>query len=130
MRRCTAEGALPSGDHWFRNDMLKNIDIEFYNAGGVLFGVKEYVPALMEYVNRYKAELKFMHTLIKVDGPAKTAWFKKADADGNVEIVETKFDMLHVVPPQQAPDFVRVSPLADAAGWVDVGSGDPAPQDL
>ena len=109
-----------SGDHWFRNDTLKNIDIEFYNAGGVLFGVKEYVPALMEYVNRYKAELKFMHTLFKVDGPAKTAWFKKTDTDGAVEIVETKFDMLHVVPPQQAPDFVRVSPLADAAGWVDV----------
>jgi sulfide:quinone oxidoreductase len=28
--------------------------------------------------------------------------------------------MIHVVPPQTAPDFVRVSPLADAAGWVDV----------
>jgi sulfide:quinone oxidoreductase len=28
--------------------------------------------------------------------------------------------MIHVVPPQVAPDFVRVSPLADAAGWVDV----------
>jgi len=33
------------------------------------------------------------------------------------------FDMIHVVPPQKSPDFVRVSPLADAAGWVDV---DPA----
>jgi len=28
-----------------------------------------------------------------------------------------------VVPPQRAPDFVRVSPLADAAGWVDVDPG-------
>jgi sulfide:quinone oxidoreductase len=28
--------------------------------------------------------------------------------------------MLHVCPPQTAPDFIRVSPLADAAGWVDV----------
>jgi sulfide:quinone oxidoreductase len=28
-----------------------------------------------------------------------------------------------VVPPQLAPDFVRASPLADAAGWIDV---DPA----
>ena len=28
--------------------------------------------------------------------------------------------MMHVCPPQVAPDFVRVSPLADAAGWVDV----------
>ncbi|PKP63862.1 MAG: TIGR01244 family phosphatase, partial [Alphaproteobacteria bacterium HGW-Alphaproteobacteria-8] len=33
-----------SGDAWFRNGALKNIDIQFMNAGGVLFGVKEYVP--------------------------------------------------------------------------------------
>ena len=33
------------------------------------------------------------------------------------------FDMIHVVPPQKAPDCIRVSPLADAAGWADI---DPA----
>ncbi len=109
-----------SGDHWFRSGVLKDISIEFYNAGGVLFGVKEYVPALMEYIKRYHAELKFTHTLFKIDGPSKTAWFKKVDGDGKEEIVETKFDMIHVCPPQCAPDFIRVSPLADAAGWLDV----------
>jgi len=30
------------------------------------------------------------------------------------------FDMLHVVPPQSAPDFIKTSPLANAEGWVDV----------
>lgn len=109
-----------SASAWERAGVLKNMSIEFYNAGGVLFGVKEYVPALMEYIKRYDAKLQFSHTLTKVDGPGKTAWFTKTDADGNSETVETKFDMLHVVPPQIAPDFVRVSPLADAAGWVDV----------
>ena len=34
--------------------------------------------------------------------------------------VEKDFDMIHVVPPQTAPDFVRKSALADAAGWVEV----------
>jgi sulfide:quinone oxidoreductase len=28
--------------------------------------------------------------------------------------------MIHVTPPQSAPDFVRNSPLANDAGWVDV----------
>src|SRR5258708_11220375 len=28
--------------------------------------------------------------------------------------------MLHVCPPQTAPDFVRSSPLAGDAGWIDV----------
>ena len=30
------------------------------------------------------------------------------------------FDLLHVTPPMCAPDFIRLSPLADKAGWVDV----------
>ena len=112
-----------SGDHWHRTGRLNNIQIDFYNAGAVLFGVKEYVPALMEYIGKYKANLHFSHRLTRIDGPAKTAWFTKTAADGSTETVETGFDMIHVVPPQIAPDFVRVSPLADAAGWVDV---DPA----
>ena len=109
-----------SADHWLKSGAIGNIEIEFYNAGGVLFGVKDYVPALMSYIERYNAQLKFMHNLSRIDGPSKTAWFTKTDADGNKETVETKFDMIHVVPPQCAPDFIRVSPLADAAGWVDV----------
>jgi sulfide:quinone oxidoreductase len=109
-----------SADHWLRSGRLANVDIEFYNSGPVLFGVKEYVPALMEYVKRYRAKLNFNHRLTKIDGPAKKAWFTATDADGNTSTLETTFDMIHVVPPQQAPDFIRASTLVDAAGWVDV----------
>jgi sulfide:quinone oxidoreductase len=109
-----------SADHWFRTGRLKDIRIDFYNAGAVLFGVKEYVPALMAYIEKYDAKLHFQHRLTRVDGPAKTAWFARTAADGTVDTVETGFDMIHVVPPQVAPDFVRVSALADTAGWVDV----------
>ncbi|MCI5111186.1 MAG: bifunctional protein tyrosine phosphatase family protein/NAD(P)/FAD-dependent oxidoreductase [Marivita sp.] len=109
-----------SGDAWFRKGVLKNIDIQFMNAGGVLFGVKDYVPALMEYVKKYDASLNFFHNLIAVDGPAKTATFAVNAPDAEPATVTVEFDMLHVCPPQTAPDFIRVSPLADAAGWVDV----------
>jgi sulfide:quinone oxidoreductase len=109
-----------SADHWYRQGLLKDIDIDFFNAGAVLFGVKEYVPALMAYIERYQAQLHFQHTLTRIDGEKKRAWFSKADADGTKSVIETDFDIIHVVPPQVAPDFVRVSPLADAAGWVDV----------
>jgi len=109
-----------SGDAWSRRGVLKDIDIHFNNAGGVLFGIKDYVPALMEYVEKYDATLNFFHNLVAVDGPAKKAWFNVAKPDTPAERVEMDFDMLHVVPPQTAPDFIRVSPLADAAGWVDV----------
>lgn len=109
-----------SGDAWFRRGVLKDIDIQFNNAGGVLFGVKDYVPALMEYVKKYNAHLNFFHNLVAVDGHAKKAWFDVAKPDTPVERVEMEFDMMHVCPPQTAPDFIRVSPLADSAGWVDV----------
>lgn len=109
-----------SADHWHRTGVLKNIDIDFCNAGGVLFGVKDYVPALESYVKKYDAHLDFFHNLEAIDGQAKKAWFDVAKPDTKVERVEKSFDMIHVCPPQVAPDFICVSPLADAAGWVDV----------
>jgi sulfide:quinone oxidoreductase len=112
-----------SGDHWFRTGILPRIDIQFMNAGGVLFGVKDYVPALEDYVKKYDATLNFFHNLVAVDGPARKATFAVNKPDTEPTTVEVDFDMLHVCPPQCAPDFIRVSPLADEAGWVDV---DPA----
>ena len=109
-----------SADHWLRHGCLDTMDISFFNAGAVLFGVKDYVPPLMEYVDRYKAALNFNHNLVRIDGPAKRAWFSRTAADGTKDMVETSFDMIHVTPPQRAPDFIRVSPIADAAGWVEV----------
>ena len=109
-----------SANHWERSGVLKDIDLKFCNSGGAIFGVAAFVPALMKYVERYNAELNFGETLIKVDGPAKTAWFEKADEDGKKTIVERVFDMIHVTPPQSAPDFIKASPLANEAGWVDV----------
>jgi sulfide:quinone oxidoreductase len=112
-----------SADHWRRSGVLGAIDIQFCNAGAVLFGVADYVPALMEYVKAYGIALNFGQTLVSVDGPGKKAVFSKANADGTKELITREFDMLHAVPPQKAPDFIRVSPLADAAGWVDVDPG-------
>jgi sulfide:quinone oxidoreductase len=109
-----------SSDHWYRQGRIQDIDIRFNNAGGVLFGVKEYVPALEEYIARYQASLNFFHNLVAVDGPARKAWFDVSRPDEPVRRVEMAFDLMHVCPPQTAPDFIRVSPLADAAGWVDV----------
>lgn len=112
-----------SADHWRSQGVLKDTNIQFCNAGAVLFGVPDYVPALMEYVKTYGIGLNFGRTLISVDGAAKKATFNQLKADGTKELVTQDFDMIHVVPPQKAPDFIRVSPLADAAGWIDL---DPA----
>jgi len=109
-----------SADHWKRQGVLKDIDVQFCSAGAVLFGVADYVPALMEYVKAYGIGLNFARNLVAVDGPARTATFSQTGTDGSKTLVTQDFDMLHVVPPLKAPDFIRVSPLADAAGWIDV----------
>lgn len=109
-----------SGDAWFRNGRLNDIDIQFMNAGGVLFGVKDYVPTLEQYIAKYNATCNFFHNLVSVDGEAKKATFQVAKPDTDPEMVAVEFDMMHVCPPQVAPDFIRISPLADASGWVDV----------
>ena len=109
-----------AASHWRRNSVLDKFDIGFYNAGGVLFGVPAYVPALQSYVERYAIHLNFLHNLIAVDGDNKTATFTHTPAEGEAREVNVDFDMLHVCPPQRAPEFIRNSPLADAAGWVDV----------
>lgn len=106
-----------SCDKWRKDRVLDRISVEFLNAGPSLFGVADYVPPLMRYIEGYGINLLFRHTLFGIDGPSRTAYFKAADGDA---VVERKFDMIHVVPPQIAPDCVRLSPLANEAGWLDV----------
>ena len=107
-------------DAWKRRGVLADTQVSFHNAGGVLFGVSDYVPALMKYVEGYGIDLCFNENLVAVDGPAKTATFKVTGADGASEMVSREFDMMHVCPPQTALDFVKNSALANEAGWVDV----------
>lgn len=109
-----------SCDHWLRNHVLKDIDVHFCNAGGALFGVDHFVPPLMEYVKKYDAGLNFFHNLKAVDGESQKAWFEVCEPGKDARTEEMEFDMLHVCPPQTAPDFIRNSPLANEAGWVDV----------
>ena len=112
-----------SCDHWRRQGRQSQVAAEFYSAGPVLFGVPDYVPALMDYVRRYDIALNFGHTLVAVDGPGRVASFRHVDPQGETQILHRPFDLLHVVPPQKAPDFIRASGLVDAAGWIDVDPG-------
>lgn len=109
-----------SCDYWLHQGVLNNINVEFNTAGAVLFGVADFVPSLMKYVQRYHAKLAFNSNLVKVDGPNKIATFDVKDSEGKITRADKPFDMLHVTPPQVAPDFLSNSPLADAAGFCEV----------
>src|ERR1700730_5861751 len=110
-------------DHLRRNRKLSSASLEFNLAGDALFGVPFFVPPLQKAVDSYGIKVAYKHNLKAIDGAAKTALFSVTGADGKVSEVEKRFDMIQVVPPQTALDVVRGSPLANAAGWIEV---DPA----
>jgi sulfide:quinone oxidoreductase len=43
--------------------------------------------------------------------------FTRSEPGGAAEEVVMQYDLLHVTPPMSAPEFVKRSPLADAAGY-------------
>lgn len=109
-----------AADRFRKKGILDKFAIEFCNAGPALFGVPFFAKALSKVVADYGITTSFNHNLVAIDGPAKTAIFEVTDSNGNKERVSKTFDMIHVTPPQSAPDFIKQSPLANAAGWVDI----------
>ncbi len=109
-----------AADRFRKRGTLDKFTIEFLNAGPVLFGVPFFAKALSKVVADYGIKTSFNHNLVAIDGPAKIATFEATDSEGNKQRISKAFDMIHVTPPQSAPDFIKKSPLANAAGWVDV----------
>src|SRR3546814_13856489 len=73
----------------------------------------------MEYIERYGAHLNLESGLVAIDGEARIATFEQQRGD-QLTRVEERFDMIHVVPPHTATDFVRSSPLAAPSGLIEV----------
>jgi sulfide:quinone oxidoreductase len=93
--------------------------IEFTSGGTVIFGIKKYADELMKMVNKYGIQLSFKHDLIAVDGEKQLATYRVTDANGVTSEVQKKFNVIHVTPPQSAPDYFSKSVLADPKGWFD-----------
>ncbi|MFN8350049.1 MAG: FAD/NAD(P)-binding oxidoreductase [Flavobacteriales bacterium] len=109
-----------AADHWRRAGVLKDMDIQYWSGGTKLFAVPRYEKTLLKVVERGGIKLNFFWKLEEIDGPNKRARFV-GFGEKNKDVVQwVDYDMLHVTPPQSAPDFIKKSPLANAAGWVDV----------
>lgn len=104
-----------AADHFRRHGV--KAEIHFYTPGPSMFGVPFYAKALDQVVAAYGAIPKYGHNLVAVDGPRRQATFEVGPDKKRVNVA---FDMIHVVPPQSAPDFIKKSPLANEGGWVAV----------
>lgn len=109
-----------AADYYRKQGILNDIQIEYRSGAGKLFSVDKYEKTLLKVVERGNIKLNFMQRLVEIDGPNKKARFIGIGAE-NKELDEwVDYDIMHVTPPQSAPDFVRNSPLANEAGWVNV----------
>jgi sulfide:quinone oxidoreductase len=109
-----------TADYLRKKGMLQSADLQYFVHAPVVFGVPFFARELMKVVARYGIKAHFQQNLVAVDGAAKTATFESmAEADKGTRTT-VNFDMLHVSPPQGPHEFVAKSPLANAAGFVEV----------
>ncbi|ACL22998.1 NAD(P)/FAD-dependent oxidoreductase [Chloroflexus aggregans] len=104
-------------DYFRRSGVRQQSQLNFYHAGAAIFAVKKYADALNRVVARKGINVHYQHDLIEVRGEAREAVFRNLATQ---ETVTVHFDMLHVSPPQSAPDVIKSSALANSGGWVDV----------
>jgi sulfide:quinone oxidoreductase len=111
-----------AADNFRGRSLLSQSEVSFYTGKPGLLRVKEINAALLEIAKKYSINLVFQSNLLEVRGESKEAVIEVTKGDGKEQIT-VQYDMLHVAPPQSAPDFIRNSPLAvdgDPQGWVDV----------
>ena len=129
-------------DYYRRQNIRSKSNVSFITPGSVIFGVEPFKTTLMEIVDRKDIELRFFHRLYKIDGANKKAYFEITSHVGDpeklyhnrkdlkgLEVISDNqvmipYDMLHLAPPQSAPDFIKRSKLAypdgPNKGWINV----------
>lgn len=112
--------AYLAADYWREQGVLGDIRIVLVLPTPGIFGVKEFADELERVVARYGIEVRKNSELVEIDGAGRQAVIAN-HADGTKDSIN--YDLLHVVPPQSAPDWIKASPLADPAnpgGYIEV----------
>lgn len=135
LRRGTAVFTMPSGPikcagapqkiaylaahYWQQQGVLDDIHIILVLPTPKLFAVPEFSVVLEKVVQRYGIDVRFEHELIEVKPETKQAILVNRNGGEHVTLT---YDVMHAVPPQSAPDWIKKSPLAtdQPTGYVDV----------
>ncbi len=105
-------------EHYLQQHRLRDkANVIFATPKAGIFGVAHYAQTLDRLVKERKIITRFRNNLVEIRPDRKEAIFENLDTG---ERATLPYEMLHVTPPQSAPDFIRESSLADTDGWVDV----------
>ncbi len=135
------KAAYLSEEYFQKSGVRDKTNVIYALPGSVVFGVEGFKQTIYEVVDRKNIIAKTHRQLVGIDPEKKLAHYRftgehieeetrndpdnkageKSLEDGTYTI---PFDMLHLAPPQRAPEVVRNSPLAfqDGAnkGWMEV----------
>lgn len=105
-----------AADYFRRTGKADRSKVVFASAGAAIFGVAEFRAVLEKVIERYGIDTRFQHTMVEIRPEQREAVFD-ANIGGNIERRVIQYDIMHVVPPQSAPDFIKKSPIATKEGW-------------
>lgn len=112
-----------AADYFRRKKILGNTKVIYGSGTPSIYAIKEYAAVLNSVVERYGIDARYNHELIEIRPQKKEAVFRLKNGSGE-QRTTIPYDMLHVAPPQSAPDFIRQSPLPNqeqpGLGWVEV----------
>ena len=126
LRRGTAVFTMPAGpikcagapqklaylaaDYWRQQDVLADIRVVLVLPIPAMLGVPVFAEELERVVARYGIEVHKNSELTEIDpGGQRATITNHANTSSEVH----SYDLMHVVPPQSAPDWIKASPLAD-----------------
>ncbi|WP_062062378.1 NAD(P)/FAD-dependent oxidoreductase [Aquimarina longa] len=128
--------AYLAADYFKKNNLSDKSNVIFATPGSTIFSVKPIKETLMKVIYKYGIHFKPFYAPFKIDIDNKVIYFKNTHPNENKciimegstlnerstgnSIIEIPFDMLHIAPPQTAPNFVRDSVLVNDTGWLDV----------
>jgi sulfide:quinone oxidoreductase len=112
--------AYLAADYWREQGVLNNMNIVLVLPTPGMFGVKVFADELERVAAGYGIEVRKSSEMVEVDPAGRTAVIADLAGGGKETL---SYDMMHVVPPQSAPDWVKASPLSnpeDPLGYVQI----------
>jgi sulfide:quinone oxidoreductase len=112
--------AYLAADYWREQGVLNDIRVVLVLPTPGMFGVKEFANELELVVARYGIEVHKNSELVEIDPDTRQAVIVDHGTDSKESIA---YNLMHVVPPQSAPDWIKQTTLADPAnpaGYVEI----------
>ena len=112
--------AYLASDYWRKQGVLKDIDVHLVVPTPRIFGIGPIADSLDTVIADYGIQLHTMSEVTSIDADSRKVTVTAVGEGGTDTTLP--FDMLHAVPRQSAPDWIKASPLStgDANGYVEV----------